>query len=467
MKKDNIEEVYSELGAFSKEPPKELWGQIESRLHPKKKRRGIIWFWGSAAAILVLLLGYIMTDDLMPNNKSDIKVTDVEHAADDNAIDESETQTTKIDNTTVADDIKDGTVPKVADIEENSSIHNENQKQQSNSSELLKKNQKEHQTSKSIYDKKSYKKDEVASHNKSYAQNIEKETNDKANNKEHPNLQKNNERLVQSDKDKVIASNDSISKNNEKPALDLAKELMAAAEDLSDSTSIEIIPSAKWSLEVLGGLSNMTSKGSIENTSVNTATQNDFIYALKVGYAISDRWMVKSGVGKNVLGQEINNVLYATSDVSLSENNGSVLVNNETISFLFSPGLANDFSTFEPGVDEGTLEQQLNYVQVPLEFSYALLKEQKYTVSLGVGGNVNFLTDNRAFLNGNQIGESLGVDSTIFGATINSNISYEFTKKMNLFLEPSYNYFEKPINTNNQNFKNAQFRALFGLQYRF
>ncbi len=79
MKNDNIEDIYSELKTFSKEPPKELWDNIEARLHPKKKRRGILWFWGSAAAILLLLLGYVLTDSAIDDNQPIDKVSDIEH----------------------------------------------------------------------------------------------------------------------------------------------------------------------------------------------------------------------------------------------------------------------------------------------------------------------------------------------------------------------------------------------------
>ena len=239
------------------------------------------------------------------------------------------------------------------------------------------------------------------------------------------------------------------------------------AENKNDSIITTKVAGLKWSVEVLGGLANTASESSIQNTSVNTTSQNNFVYTLKVGYALSDRLVVKSGIGKNVLGQEINNIIYTGIGASLSVGDSQNIVNNQNILFLVSEESINDVSSFVEFTNEGTLQQQFDYIQVPLEFSYNVLRAQKFDISLGIGGNVNFLTDNRTYLDDEEIGESVGANAKIYGATMNSNISYSLAKKTILFFEPSYNYFEKPIDNDNQAFKNTQLRVLLGLRYKF
>lgn len=464
MKKDNIENLYSELEAFSKEPPKELWDKIEERLHPKKKKRGVIFFWSSAAAVLVMFLGYVFTNTLEPNSKPINKISDIEQPNANTTINELDNKTTKIVDVEDISGVSEDSLLEKSNLTKEPLNNVKNQNQITNRNE--RKEQKEEQKN-GLFEKSISDKEENSNYNNSYSQNSIKEKEDKVNNKNHPNLQRKTKSVVNYKKEKLVTSNDSISKVKDVSLLGLPEKFLAKNENVSDSTITNKAASLKWSVEVLGGLSNTASEASIQGTPVNTTSQNNFVYTLKVGYSISDRLVVKSGIGKNILGQEINNIKYTNSDNALLGDNYQSIVNNQDILFLVSEESINDFSNVADITNKGTLLQQFDYIQVPLEFSYNLLRAQKFDVSIGVGGNINFLTNNRAFLDNQQIGESIGVNATIFGAMLNSNISYEITKKMNLFLEPSYNYFDKPIDNNNQTFNNTQLRVLFGLGYKF
>jgi hypothetical protein len=466
MKKDNIEDLYGELESFSKAPPEELWDNIEARLHPKKKKRRVLFFWGSAAAVLVMFLGYVFSNSLVLNDKPINEISDIEQPKGVDSTNKS-----NVENIIIVEGLGEDDTNQDSLVEESSILKGplniiKSQQQLTESHQIL--NKVEEERKKSLYEKNRSIKEEGIKHNNSYSQNDSKEKDDRVNNKVIPDLNKKNKTITNFKKEKRTASVDSISKVKDVAQLDLPKALLAENENAADSTATDKVASLKWSVEVLGGLTNTNpSQSSIQETSVNTTPQNDFVYALKVGYALSDRLTVKSGVGKNILGQEISNIRYTSSDVTLASNNPQSITSNEAIMFFGSQEAVNDFSTTEVTINEGTLGQKLDYIQVPLEFSYSLFKAQKYSVSLGLGGNVNFLSDNSVFLDGAYIGENLGVSSTVFGATLNSNISFEVTKKMILFLEPSYNYFNKPIESNNQRFNNTQIKALFGLQYKF
>ena len=491
MKKDDIEDLYIELEGFSKAPPEELWENIEARLHPEKKRRSIIFFWGSAAAVLVLFLGYMFTNSIETNGNPINEISDIEQPVENDVLIESNKEATIIvegvdDKNTIEDSSTEGSGVAKESLN-NLSVQDQLKERNKKSNILSSQNQLANTTkklerkvesyneekSKNVHYKKySDDKNDNVKYNNKYSQNTIKENviieeGDKVNNKDALDLKRKNKTLNDFKKEKIIASNDSIAKPIGGGMLDLSEALVAEAENVSDSTLISKGAGLKWSLEVLCGLANTSSDSSIQNTTVNTASQNDFVYALKVGYALSDRLVVKSGIGKNVLGQEVSNIKYTGADTSLSVGDSQNIVSNPNITFLVSEESINDVSSFVGLTNEGSLQQQFDYVQVPLEFSYNLLRAQKFDLSLGLGGNVNFLTNNRAFLDNEEIGESLGANTTIFGATMNSNISYSLAKKTILFFEPSYNYFEKPINNNNQSFENTQLRVLFGLRYKF
>ncbi|NRD23783.1 hypothetical protein HNV10_11050 [Winogradskyella litoriviva] len=485
MKKDDIEDLYSELEGFSKAPPEELWDNIEAKLHPEKKKRRLLIFWGSSAAVLVLFIGYFFTN-LFENDRNSINIiTDVEQSIESEEPIRSNQETIKTAVSTTYNNTNKDSLTEQLSVEKETlsnekfkrlltegnkkSKFNKNQNQlTSTNNQLLQIEEDNTGELKNVLDLKNGNDvNEIYKFTNKYSKNainknVIKEADDKINNE----LEIKNKALIKFKKEKIIVSNDSASKVNNTGVLDLSTAIIAENENVNDSTQA-VNKNLKWSVEVLGGLANTSSESSIQNTSINTASQNDFVYALKVGYALSNRLVVKSGIGKNILGQKISNINYTSTSVSFSGGNALSIVNNPDILFLLTETSFNDTSTIEGFSEEGTLQQQFGYVQVPLEFSYNLLKAKKIDLSVGFGGNVNFLTDNRVFIDNERIGESLGANSTIFGATMNSTISYSLAKKTILFLEPSYNYFEKPVDNINQSFKNTQFRALFGLRYKF
>jgi hypothetical protein len=469
MKKDNIEEIYSELKSFAQEPPKELWDNIQARLHPKKKRRGAFWLWGSAAAILMLMLAYTFykpsNDGInIPINEPVKEISNTKQPNDetDNVTDQSDIINDEIVTSKTS---KDSIEEKIKTTNNTLQQPNHNQFANSETSQHAKNNNEDNKLNKSLIKENVKNESKIAKTIDGKSRDNIKSKQDK-NNELIPNLLKKKEGLIEKNKETAIAGVDSITTDKTDVKLDLYEELMAERSNEKDSVNTDVANNNKWSVEILGGLSNTASDASFQQTSVNTSPQNDFVYAFKVGYSISDKVQIKTGVGKNNLGQQVNNIAYATADGSLSSNEGQTIVSDESLVFFGSTELASNDASFNEFSENGTLQQQLDYVQVPLEVFYKLLAKEKYDVLLGVGGNVNFISDNKAYLNGGEIGENIGVDNTIFGATLSTNFSYYLSKKTVLFLEPSYNYFEKPIDNNAQNFKNTQLRILFGLQFK-
>lgn len=490
MKKDEIEDLYSQLDAYSKAPPKELWDTIEARLHPKKKRRGILFFWGSAAAVAIVLLGYLYIN-LDGSGKAPInEISDTEQSIELNDETDTFNKVTQKNTTESEENIAIGAdkdsigewingeqgqsgVGSVKEQVTGTSNGNRqgadvDSRQINKKDGLLNKRERSntgaHEINKELTENNAVNSSKYAQNNlKDYGLN---EKGDKVGNKPKPNLEPERSIVISNGDTKVATANDSIVKENV-TLTDLQETQIAENKRVADSVITDKDTNLKWSIEVLGGLANTASDASIQGTAVNTTSQNDFVYTLKVGYALTDRLVVKSGIGKNTLGQEINNIKYTSTDASLVDHNLQGNITSQDIIFLVSEESMNDFSIVAEAANEGSLQQQFDYIQVPIEFSYKVLQGQKVDVAIGVGGNINFLTGNRAFLDNEPIGENLGVNTTIYGATINSNMSYGITSKINLFLEPSYNYFDKPIDNNTQTFNNTQLRVLFGLQYKF
>jgi hypothetical protein len=472
MKKDNIEEVYGKLKGFEKQPPQELWGNIEANLQPKKKRRGIFFWIGSAAALLFILLGYIFYDNPNLYQKPENKFTTIESATDKDSVDKKTKPPIEIVNQNKTLNPEDDTFAEKNSLnkgqkkpkQDTKSVAVSNKEISSLTSKIIKNSsiQTGDETQVSSIERKTDSEIEVS-------KEIDKEQLILKNNTEEIVLKNDNERgkvngVVENN---ITSESDTLNQLENKSIKDLALEE-------PEENTIEKKSSSKpnWLIEVSGGVSNTASESVIQNASVQTSAQNDLVYSLKFGYALSERLVVKTGIGNNVLGQEVGNIPFARSANPINADASLNIVNNENIILLVSEeslnSFSNDLSTASSAdISLGTFQQQFNYLQIPVEFSYDVIQKEKFNIAFGFGGNVNFLNDNTAFLNEESVGENLNVNSTLLGATLLTNFSYDLSKSINIFVEPNYNYFQKPVDNANQDFRNTQFRFLFGVQYKF
>lgn len=474
MKKDHIEDLYGKLKGFEKQPPEELWDNIEAGLQPENKRRGFLFWIASSAAVLLLFLGYIFYDNTTFNEKTYKESTTTENAEDKNSIDSKTTEPSEILNLK-SKSINEGQNPtkknSLTEAEENAesdvktkSISNLNTPKSSFTNITTKSTKRETLKYNQISSRIA-KADTTPDHKK---QNIEqKNLFENKNNGFAQTFKitptKNNEGL-----ENIVAKEDSLTRASEKSLKDMALEDFEKEET---NTRRKESSKLNWFIEVSGGISSTASESVIQNASVQTSAQNDVVYGLKFGYALSDKFTLKTGMGSNILGQTISNLGFISSENAFNADASQNIVNNENIVLLVSDeslqSLNNDVGEFS-GLDisQGTFSQQFNYLQIPLEFSYTLFQKDKINIGLGFGGNINFLTDNNAFINNENIGENLNVNSTLLGASLLTNFSYNLNKSLNVFVEPNYNYFQKPVDNANQDFMNRQFRFLFGIQYK-
>lgn len=460
MKKDNIEELYRNIKGYEKQPPEELWDNIEANLQPNKKRRGLIFWLGSAAAVLILLFSYVFYSGSTLHQNPKNKFTTTESATDKDSTDQkTKSLVENVNQKKDAEYEQDNTAPSQLKKSKN---------QTSKSRTILTHNQP-------ILTVKTDNRAEVTNINTTRKSTVAGKTNISEEKQGVADIK-------QRDLYKQIAMNNDISgqqniqqdaSKNDTLAESEKSNLKDIAEEETEEKTIEKKSSAKpsWLIDVSGGFANTTSESVIQSAAVQTSAQNNLVYNLKLGYALTERLVVKTGIGNNVLGQEVGNISFVSSENILNAGASQNLVNNDNFILLVSDesleSFNNDFATASGAdINQGSFSQQFNYLQIPLEFSYNLIKKEKFNIGLGFGGNINFLTDNTAFINEENIGENLNVNSTLLGATLLSNFSYDLNKNINIFVEPNYNYFQKPVDNANQDFRNMQFRFLFGIQYR-
>lgn len=235
----------------------------------------------------------------------------------------------------------------------------------------------------------------------------------------------------------------------------------------------------KWAVEVFAGVAsseNYKNEKTLGNT--NDSRQSNS-YGVKTKYKINKKWAVASGLKINELGQSVANVSY----ISAKNNaffSSSDYFNQSASAALSAPITANDNYVFVPNstsdafkqnniennnLKNGNLDQNLRYIEMPLEVSYAIFSMKRASINLNTGGFVGKLISNNVALDGNSIGQNVNANDYVYGSTLSSTLQYRVYKKTNVFVEPAMNYYINPLS--NQSFNQFQWGLNFGLNVSF
>ncbi|WKL45743.1 hypothetical protein Q1W71_12315 [Flavobacterium pectinovorum] len=233
-----------------------------------------------------------------------------------------------------------------------------------------------------------------------------------------------------------------------------------------------IAKNEKWAVEVFAGVANSENyKNEKTLGNVNDSKQSNS-YGVKTKYKINKKWAVSSGVKFNELGQSIANVSYMrTTNAFLTSSdyfnqNATVATSHITnnANYIFVP--TNTIMALKSdNVEKGKLDQNLRYLEVPLEVSYSIFNKNKTNISLNTGGFVGKLISNDMALNGSSIGENVNANDYVYGSLLSTTVQYRIYKKTNVFVEPAMNYYINPLNE--QSFNQFQWGLNFGLNVSF
>ncbi|MDW8849029.1 hypothetical protein SD960_02915 [Flavobacterium sp. MMLR14_040] len=233
-----------------------------------------------------------------------------------------------------------------------------------------------------------------------------------------------------------------------------------------------IAKNEKWAVEVFAGVANSENyKNDKTLGNVNDSKQSNS-YGVKTKYKINKKWAVSSGVKFNELGQSIANVSYMrTTNAFLTSSdyfnqNATVATSHITnnANYIFVP--TNTITALKSdNLEKGKLDQNLRYLEVPLEVSYSIFNKNKTNISLNTGGFVGKLISNDMALNGSSIGENVNANDYVYGSLLSTTVQYRIYKKTNVFVEPAMNYYINPLSE--QSFNQFQWGLNFGLNVSF
>lgn len=463
MKKDDIEKLISSLEDFSKTPPDDLWKGIEEKLDNQKMKKRFP-FWWTIAASLVVGLGLLAVFYSNPDNHP-ISVPVIPENGlvnQSRSMDSLEKEALKS---------KIGTEKKVLDKRlTNSDTSDENKKQ----------------------DYRTTRKPTIFNLNTQKVSHTKKEAIAAVVKKNTPDLVTKNESLLQSHKIKeeekeVFIQENPITETNktlaekiavedkikEKPAVtDLKENALAAIEKEKEKKDKIALAEEKWSMQVFAGINNSQNVKKQKSLGNTIDSQKGYNYGVKANYKLNRRWAVSTGLKISELGQQVANVSYINSAKTLvnisrlpsvqPHEKGAITTNSN---YLFIPNNSEKNMIASTFYQKGNLSQKVQYLEMPMEVSYAVFTKGKARINMNSGGFVGKAISNEVLLNDSSIGKNQDVNNVVFGTVLSSTLQYELFKKTKVFIEPGMNYYTQPVQ--NQNFNQFQLIFNFGLNVSF
>ena len=215
--------------------------------------------------------------------------------------------------------------------------------------------------------------------------------------------------------------------------------------------------------------------------------ENSLGVGLGLDYAISNKVSIRTGLNKFNLGYNTNDIAYyadLNSNAKNVNNGVSKTVNlapqsrNIVIEDKYKAAAPNSAQlqanqsaelAFQ-GKNDGYLNQEMGYLEVPLEISYALL-DKKFGVQIFTGVSTLFLNENKISVVSSGlttvIGEANNLNNVHFSTNVGVGFKYSFWKSFEANFEPTFKYQVNTFNANSGGFKPYLIGLYSGISFKF
>ncbi|HSI70855.1 MAG TPA: hypothetical protein VK941_11520 [Gillisia sp.] len=244
-------------------------------------------------------------------------------------------------------------------------------------------------------------------------------------------------------------------KNSTKPKEELSEEIaeeIAEATGLSKRFSVRPTAAAVY-FDNLGG-GNSLDRNFASNSS---SGELSMAYGVNVAYQLTPRMKVRTGVSKV-------NLSHNTNDVGYMAAAQSEVLNRPDINYSSASSMV-----VSSAASNGSLNQSLGFIEVPLEMEFALL-ESKIGINLIGGASTFFLDENMIShtspMATTELGEANNLNNVSFSTNIGVGINYNISQQFQLNLEPIFKYQLNTYN-NSAGLSPYIFGVYSGLSFKF
>lgn len=227
-----------------------------------------------------------------------------------------------------------------------------------------------------------------------------------------------------------------------------------------------------------------------ENTSrfdYNTNESRLFSYSggVNFGISFSDRITVRSGLYYSQLGQTLSKIVLGSNDfarqgedvfVKLNNSLGQVQVRSGKLLKAKSPesirniANGNSLRKFSYRLDASVI-QRFEYLRIPLMLEYTVV-DKRMDVNVVGGLHSNFLVNEGVYLKNDagatqQIGNTSNISRFNYSGSLGLGLEYALANQINMYLEPTVDYFLNPINQDETKTYPYSFAVYTGLSISF
>ncbi len=464
-------------------PPPEVWDNIATALQKKKQTRRVVPLWYKLAGVAAALLVFFSLGSLFynPSTSSEITSEDTESTVPSEIISPSENQNNEfhpqdafveeLSEKASSDDTKNPIKQSLKDSKET-------QKSNSVSNTFVEANQ----TSISVTENRNAQiknsTTESFTDKDKIAQVVSPEQNTETKDIYNTNP-------LDTDLESLISDTDVQSEakeENKKSLLDYIAEKNEEAVTVSNPTPInrwEVAPNvAPVYYSSLGNGSSIDPQFSENSKSGDV----NLSYGVKVSYAINKRLSIRTGINKVDLSYSTNDIEFAIASAS----GGLQSIDSKSKGYAIAvgkrgslqppstniPTMTEDGTVIVPrnGVIPGTMQQELDYFEVPLELKYSLLNK-RFGLNLVGGMSTLFLNNNQVSVLSDgfqtEIGSANNLNNVSFSTNVGLGFDYKLSNRFVFNLEPMFKYQLNPYSDSNIDFKPYYLGVYSGFSYRF
>lgn len=534
--KKNIERLFQEtFKDFEETPREQVWENIQSKLDNKKRDRKIIpiWFWYAGVAALLLLFFGIFgksvfgNDSLIPENnvvntEKNIPIQDNAEQKTNEGLTDSDENNIEGTNTTETNNSSNSSNTQLTNTPSEKASNSVDNK----SGDFLSPSSKEKIENSGLATGKNPKNNSAPKNgseitpstnpNNTLAQsNGSKNGNDSINEPDKNGIGKNNNQLASTNTNKENPGSieeNAVNPSNEKAGLkpensglvsnvnpsenednalveDIEKQIkqdsltieeaIAKAQDENTDEKEKLVNRWQVYASIAPVYYNTLGDGShLHEQFVHNPKSGEFntSYGVNVGYKLSDKLAVRTGL--NSL-----NLSYDTANVILYESVGTANPEAQLRNIDFANNMNNNISAIsadnlvvqqinsdlDPSFN-AAISQRISYYEVPLELEYNLVK-RKFGVQLIGGFSTFFLDGNEVYTEfenrKNYIGEANNINNVSFSANLGFGLDYHFSPKFRFNLEPTFKYQLNAYSETSGNFRPYIIGVYTGFSYRF
>ncbi|WP_130733307.1 hypothetical protein [Flavobacterium sp. J27] len=200
-------------------------------------------------------------------------------------------------------------------------------------------------------------------------------------------------------------------------------------------------------------------------------------YGLGLQYEITNKVSIRSGINAININYNTNNIYYSSTLGQVNSSGLNIAKNGNAQNLVLrsspSPQEVSSLSADVENItqsNQASLNQEMGYIEVPLELSYKIL-DKKIGIEFIGGMSTLFLNKNNISLVSNgsemEIGEANNLNNIHFSSNVGLGFNYNFLKSFQFNVQPVFKYQINTFNSGSGNFKPYIIGLYSGISFKF